>query len=95
MDKGTYELVKGDLPANPTILQTRFVLNIKNFTESDEYFKARLVILEHIDPDKARIVNAAPVLRSSIRMIITLSALFRFKLWSRDTSQAFIQSDAP
>lgn len=97
VNKGTYEFVREeDIPHNPTILQSRFVLAIKNFSESDQYFKARLVILGHIDPDKPRIVNEAPtVLRSSIRMIVALAASFGFKLWSRDISQAFIQSDEP
>lgn len=89
IDKGTYEFVREeDLPTKPTILQSRFVLNIKNFEEADQYFRARLVIYGHIYPDKPRIVNQAPtVLSSSIRLINNL--------WSRNISQAFVQSDEP
>jgi len=69
---GTYEIVPEHyVPRNSTILQSRFVLAIKNASESDEYFKARLVILGHIDPDKPRVVNEAPtVMKSSIRLTI-------------------------
>jgi len=95
--KGTYEFVK-EKSINPgeTILQSRFVLTIKNFNEKDEYFKARLVILGHVDPDKPRVVCEAPtVLKSSVRLLLSLAATYGFKIWSRDISQAFIQSDEP
>ncbi len=95
--KGTYEFVKeSDIPANATILQSRFVLTMKNSDNPDQYFKARLVLLGHIDPDKPRVVNEAPtVLKSSIRFAIALIVSHGFNIWSRDISQAFLQSEDP
>ncbi len=84
------------MPHDATILQSRFVLTIKNFENPDEYFKARLVILGHIDPEKPRVVKEAPtVLKSSIRLAIALIAGKGFQIWSRDISQAFLQSEDP
>ncbi len=75
------------------VLQSRFVLIISNQGEPTEEYKPRLVILGHIDPDKPRIVNEAPtVMRSSVRLAITLIASHNFQLWSRDITLAFLKS---
>ncbi len=84
------------MPHDATILKSRFVLTIKTFENPDEYFKARLVILGHIDPHKPRVVNEAPtVLKSSVRLAVALIASKSFQIWSRDISQAFLQSEDP
>ncbi len=50
--KGTHEFVKeDDIPLGAVAFQSRFVLTIKNAESSDQDFKARLVILGHVDPD--------------------------------------------
>ncbi len=92
--KRMYEFVKeDDIPLGATVLQFRFVLTIKNAENPDQYFKARLLILGHVDPDKPRVVNEAPtVLKSSIRLAIAMIASHGYKIWSRDISQAFLQS---
>ncbi len=88
--------MKEDVPHDATILQSRFVLTIKHFENPDEYFKARLVISGHIDPDKPRVVNEAPtVLKSSVRLAVALTASKSFPIWSHDISQAFLQSEDP
>jgi len=91
---GTYEIVQeAAIPRKGTILQSRFVLTIKDSGEKTEYFKARLVILGHIDPEKPRVVNEAPtVLKSSIRLTLSLIAAYDFTIWSRDITLAFLQS---
>ena len=91
LEKGTYKFVREkEVPKNATVLQSRFVLTIKNVGEKEELLKARLVIMGHIDPDKARVVKEAPtLLKSSIRLIIAFSAAHSFKLWTRDVPQAF------
>ena len=80
-------------PPGSVVLNSRFVLTIKKREGEDDVFKARLVILGHKDPDKGRIVNEAPtVTRSSVRLIVATAQIFNFKIWSRDVSQAFVQS---
>ena len=63
------------------------------FNEESDYFKARVVILGHTDPEKARAVNEAPtVLKSSVLLLLTLILSFEFPLWLRVTPLAFLQS---
>ena len=91
---GTYEIVpETDYVSRGTVPESRFVLTIKNHGEESEYFKARLVILGHLDPDKPRVVSEAPiVLKSSIRLLLTIISSYRFPVWSRDITLAFFQS---
>ena len=49
-NKGTYEIVQENkIPEGSFIIESRFVLCIKNFSEPDELYKIRLVILCHIN----------------------------------------------
>ena len=42
VSKGTYEFVREEeVPLDATVLQSRFVLTIKNFGENNEYFKVK------------------------------------------------------
>ena len=62
-----------DITLNSTVLRFQFVLKMKIFYDPDQYFKARLVILDHLDPEKAYEVNkVSTVLKSSIRIVLTL-----------------------
>ncbi len=90
---GTFEVVpEVEISQKGTVLQSRFVLTIKNHGEPTEYFKARLYILGHLDPEKPKVVNQAPtVLESSTRLLISLIASFEFLLLSRDITLTFIQ----
>ena len=90
----TYKIVpESEISSQGTILQSRFVLEINNFKEDNEYFKARLVILGHLDSEKPRVVNEAPtVLERSIRLLLELISSCKFLLWSRDITLAFLQS---
>ncbi len=90
--KGTYEFVKEETCLTMLPSYNLGLSSIsKNLENPDEYFKARLVILGHIDTEKPRVVNEAPtVLKSSIRLAIALIAGKGFQIWSRDISQAFL-----
>ena len=97
LKKGTYQFVKeAHVPQGATILQSRFVLTIKNFNERNELFKTRLVILGHIDPYKPRVVNEAPTVpKSLVRLALSLIVSYGFRSCSRDITQAFLQSKDP
>lgn len=61
---------------NATILHLRFVLEIKEHEEENEYYKARLVIIQHIVSENLRVeYDASTMLNLSIRLDLTLSAL--------------------
>ncbi len=95
--KCSYEYVKNsDIPGYATPLPSSFVLRMKNSDNPDKHLKARLVILGHIDPDKPRVENeSSTVLQLSIRIAITFIVSHGFNIWSRDISQAFLESEYP
>lgn len=95
LDKGTYKIVsEEDVLPNGTILNSRFLLSIKSPDSLNPIYEARFIIQGHKDPEKGKVVNEAhTVLRSSVRLIIALSQAYGFPLWSRDVSQAFVQSE--
>ena len=90
LNKETYSFVsENDIPDDAVVLDSRFVLTIKN-PESE----VPIVILGHKDPDKDIIVNEAPtMLGSSVRLVVALSQIYGFPLWTRDVSQAFVQAN--
>ena len=97
VDRGSYKVVnKTEIPKGATIVKSRVQHSIKFDTNGNKKYKTRLVIQGDKDPDKGSVVTEAPtVLRSSVRMILTISQSFKFSIWSRDVKQAFIQSKDP
>jgi Reverse transcriptase (RNA-dependent DNA polymerase) len=95
LDRGTFTpVLKNKVPLDAVILQTKWILVVKNPGSTDELFKARLVVLGHRDPMKGKIVNEAPTLRSiSIRLILSVACSKNWTLFSRDVKGAFLQSN--
>ena len=91
---GTYKFVpETDVSSTGTVLHSRFVLTIKKHGEETEYFKARLVILGHLEFERTRFSNEAPtVSKNSVQTALAVIASFGFKPFSRDVSIAFLQS---
>lgn len=92
---GTFEIVaESQVRKKGTVFQSRFVLAINNNGEKNEYFKARLVIFGHVDPEKPRVVNEAPtLLKISVRLMLSLLLAHSFPIWSRYINVAFIPSE--
>lgn len=58
VNRRTYEFVQEDkILEGSVILQSRFVLPMKNFNEPDELYKTVLVILGHIDPENRELLT--------------------------------------
>ncbi len=95
--KGTYEFVKeSGIPPNATISQIQSCPQNQKFENADKYFKARLVVLGYIDPNKPRVVNEAPTdQKSFIRLAIALITSYGFHTLSREIYQAFLQREGP
>lgn len=92
--RGVYEIVlKDEVPEGANILGSRFVLSIKNKDTGDEVYKARFVVQGHKDREKDFLVHISSNLKqSSIRLVLSLAAIFGFNIWSQDITQAYIQS---
>lgn len=92
--RGVFEVVlKDDIPSNANILGGRFVLSIKNKDTNEEIYKARYVVQGHKDIEKHMLVHSSSNLKqSSIRILLSIAALFGFHIWSQDVSQAYLQS---
>lgn len=92
--RGTWKVVlRDEVPSGANILGGRFVMSIKD-TETDEpVYKARYVVQGHRGKEKNTLVHDAQTMRqSSISMVAALAAVFGFRLWSHDVSQAYLQS---
>jgi Reverse transcriptase (RNA-dependent DNA polymerase) len=94
VERGTWKAVlKSEIPPDANILRGRFVLTIKVAGTDKELFKARYVARGFNDIGKARPIHDSPVSKAeSTRMILSLAAIFGFRVSSADVTQAYIQS---
>ena len=80
---------------NKSVVDTRWVLTWKDI-DGCRAVKARLVARGFQDPDLAEGLvdtSSCVALRSSHLQVISLSALKRWRLWSLDIKNAFLQAD--
>lgn len=92
--RGTWKVTfKRDLPSDPNILGGRFVLTLKNVGTGNELAKARYVAQGHRDTEKTTMVHNITTLRqSSTRIIVSVAAVKKFRIFSHDVRQAYFQS---
>lgn len=70
-----------------------FVITIKDVETDNPIYKARYVMHGHKDRDKSSLVHDATTAnQSSTKMLVSIAALFGFRLWTEDVSQAYVQS---
>lgn len=97
IERKTWKVVdKSSLPREPNILGSRFVLAIKDEGTKRETWKARLIVQGYSDRLKNSLVHDIPNVRPrSLRLTLSLSAILKFRIFSSDVSQAYLQSDEP
>jgi hypothetical protein len=96
MDRGTFDIVvRNKLPVDSNIMGSRIVLALKNYKTSEECVNARLVIQGCGDRHGSSIVtDASTVSHFSVRVLLSISVLMKWKVWSKDARQALLQSEA-
>lgn len=75
------------------MLGVRLFMSFKNTETQDPAFKTRFVVNEHTDVEKDMLVhNASNIHQYFGRMLISIAAIFVFRIFSQDVSQAYLQS---
>lgn len=84
---------KRDVPQGTNIVGGRFVLSLKNFSTSEETAKPRCFAQGYSDKHEEIIANDAVALRSVfIRIILSIASMKRRRVFSREVTQAYLQS---
>ena len=97
LECGTLKVIlKQDIPSGANILPGRIVLAIKSTEDGEVKFKARYFIDAHRDKDKNLMIHTAKNLQPQpIRLLLALSNMHDFKIWTSNFRQAYRQSSEP
>lgn len=97
MARKTFRVVeKRHVPPKSNVLPCKFVHAIKSDVEENLRYKARLVVGGHRDRRKDFLVHSTQTIQpSSTRLLLSLSEMLDFKVWTTDVRQAYLQSDEP
>ena len=95
--RGTFKVVMcAEILPNVSVLTARFMLAIKHKITREVRFKARCVVGGHRDRRKSFLVHGSQTVQPiSVRVLVALSAIFNFKIWSTDVKLAYLQADEP
>ena len=94
--RGTWRIANcNSLPVNANVLGGKFVLTLKNANTLHEEAKDRYVAQGHRDVEKHFLVqNVTALGQSSIKMMLSVASMFRFRVYSLDICQAYLQSES-
>jgi hypothetical protein len=94
IDMGTFELVvEEDIPANPNIVLSIYVLSFKD-RDGEIVLKARFVLGGHRDRERKCLVHGSMTLKQqSVRVLLALVAIFGCEIEAADVIAAYVQSE--
>lgn len=94
--RGDFELVdQSAVPPQGNILSGCFVLEIKGSETETTLHKAQFVVQGHRDKEKHMLIyNSYTARPASVRLLVSISSMRRYGLWSFDVAQAYLQSAA-
>jgi hypothetical protein len=93
IERGTWKVdLRSQLPENANIMNGRFVLSNQSAGTEEEVFNARYVIQGYRDKMKTSLVHNSPTSRKASTILVGLAAVFVFRLFATDVTQAVLQS---
>ena len=94
IERGTWEIVpKSSVQEGANILRGRFVLTIKDVGTDKQRRKARYVVQGYRDRMKTSLVHdTSTAKQSSVKILVGISAIYGFRIFSIDVTQAYLQS---
>ena len=95
--RGTFKIIlREEIPDGANVLIARYVLAMESKTDGSIKFKARYVVGGHKDVLKHYLIHGAHTLwTQSVRLMIELTAILGFCVWSTDVKLAYLQSAEP
>lgn len=94
IDKNTFQLAKLSplQQKHANIVPTKFVYSLKH-EDGKVLAKARFCVGGHRDAMKGLMVHTSSTVRhSSVRLLLSLAAIFKLGIWTIDIKQAYLQS---
>ena len=88
--------MKEDIPQYANVLPGPLVLSIKSKEDGETKFKARYVVAGHRNSLKHMMVHTSQTVKpSSVRILPSLAAIYRFDVWTANATQAYLQAALP
>lgn len=89
-------VLKEDNLSDASVLPGRFVLAVKSISDGSVKQKAQCAIGGHRDKMKHMIVHSASALQAqNVGLLLALTMLLDFDIWTSDVRQAYLQSCGP
>ena len=93
LELGIFRKILKDFPEDSNVLPCRLFLDLKSTENEKIEFSVRYVIGRHRDKLKSYMVHSSQTLQiHSLRLLLALSVIFGFKIWTSDVLQTFLQS---
>lgn len=76
------------------VMGGRFVLSVEHVETDKILFRAIFVVQGHTDAEKNLLVNSASNIKHvSVRLIVAMADIFRYRIWTQYVAQAYLQSE--
>ena len=89
-------MLGAELAERAILITARYALAIKSDEDEEERYKTRYVAGRHLDIHKDFIVHGAQTIQCvSVRIILVVAKIKRFRIWVVDVQLAYLKSDKP
>lgn len=86
-------MCKDETPDDANVLGGRIVLEIKKTETKKSIYNTRIFVQGHTDPNKEILTHTEnKVTQHYIRIIIPLTVIWEFRIWTQEVSQVYLQA---